>query len=81
MDIPQGLPREADGGRCIRQARIHEYHIGGVDRDVSPVSDRHTDVGTCESRGVIDAVADHENMPALCQLPDSRFLPFREDPR
>src|SRR2546426_628186 len=70
------LAHLAEGGaadldrRCdVERVRPHQDDVGGLDRDVGAGADREADIGLCERRRVVDAVADHcDTAPLLLKL-------------
>ena len=59
---PPGQPDRVGGGA---QVAADEGEVGGLDRDVGAGAHREAEVGLGERGGVVDAVADHRDDPAL----------------
>ena len=63
------------------QPALHQHDVRRVDGDVRACADGDTDVRARQSRGVVDAVADHGHLAAPPELADHALLAVREDAR
>ena len=61
--------REPDRVGGDPQVAAHQRQVAGLDRDVGAGAHRQAEVGLRERGGVVDAVADHRDDPALVLQP------------
>ena len=78
MDVTQGCAAQADRRGHIGKPALHEHHICGVDRDVGACADGDADISSCQSRGIVDAVAYHCNFAFLLQGTDHTLFSVRQ---
>ena len=78
MDVAQGRTAQTYSSCHIAEAAVHQNDIRTVNGNIGPGANGDADIGTGQRRGVVDAVADHGNQPALLKLPDNGFFPVRE---
>src|SRR6185437_14844905 len=69
---------ERDDARHIPRVTPDQYDIAGFDRDISPCSDRDSDIGGKQCGRIVDAIADHSDSLVLgASLCDFRCLLLR----
>ena len=79
MNIPQGCPAETNRCRYIGQMALHQYHIGRVNRNISPCSNGNPHICTGKCGCIIDSITDHGGHALLLQFADHTFFSIRKD--
>ena len=64
-DIADGGPAQGDGAAYGAKGTAHQHDIRGIHGDVRTGTDGHAHVRRDQRRGIVDAVAHHEHVPAL----------------
>ena len=65
VHIAHGGARDLHRRDHTAQAALDQRDIAGFDRHVGTGTDRHSDIGLGERRGIVDTVTDHGDDPTL----------------
>ena len=79
VDVLKSLAAEPDCLDCIFESAVDQDDIGCIKSDICTCSDSYTYIGSCQGRGIVDAVADHCGAALLHELTDDFFLAVRQD--
>ena len=77
-DVPQHLAAETYRCRHIRQAALHQHHIGGIDCGIQPGSHGNPDIGGSQGGGIVDTVTDHSHLAAVHEGAHASLLVARQ---
>ena len=66
LDVADHRAGEFNGGDSVEQVALHQDDVGGFDGDIGAGADGNAHVRSCQGRGIVDAVADHGDLLALC---------------
>ena len=65
VHLAQRRARKPDGLDDVKWIAAHQNDVGALDGDVGPGADGETEIGLCQCRRVVDAVADHAHAMTL----------------
>lgn len=79
FDVADGGLREFNSSSHIQQIIAHQYDVGRLHSHISACANGNAHIGSCQGRGVVDAIAHHGHLlAALLELADLLLLILRQ---